>query len=79
MDSPIIPVIIGIIMGLWILVLKARINSLNRVKDLLSGYLTGVLNNDDLIRESLMTISLYYSINIDELTKMLERKKNESK
>ena len=68
-----------IIEAFWILILTLRLNALKKVLDQMSGYLAGIMNNENLIKESLSTISLYYGIEVEDLIDLLERKKNESK
>ena len=79
MDYIAIPIIIFVIETLWILILKLKNNALQKLIHQLTGYLTGILNNDGLIHESLTTIGLYYGMDPDELAELLERKRNGSK
>ena len=72
------PIII-VIEAIWILVLIIRERSIRKVFDQMTGYLAGILNNDNLIKESLSTIALYYGMEVEDLVKLLERNKNESK
>ena len=68
-----------LILAIWMVILYLRIEALKRSLHLLTGYLSAILNNENLISESLTTVALYYGIDVNDLTKMLERKKNESK
>lgn len=72
------PIII-VIEAIWILVLIIRERSIRKVFDQMTGYLAGILNNDNIIKESLSTIALYYGMEVEDLVKLLERNKNESK
>ena len=72
------PIII-VIEVLWILVLYFRINALKRTCDQLSGYLAGILNNDNLVKESIETLSIAFGVDPEKLVVVLERMKNESK
>lgn len=72
------PVVI-VIESLWIFVLLLRVNALKRFSNQMTGYLAGILNNANIIKESLTTLSLHYGIEVEDLVEMLERKQNESK
>ena len=68
-----------VIEAIWIFVLIIRERSIRKVFDQMTGYLAGILNNDNIIKESLSTIALYYGMEVEDLVKLLERNKNESK
>lgn len=71
------PIVI-IVEAIWISVLLIRVSACKKIINQISGYLTGMLNNTNLIKESLMTVALYYDVDFDDLVRFLERKKNES-
>ena len=68
------PVII-VIEAVWLLILMLRLNAYKKLFDQLTGYLAAILNNDNIIKESLTTISLYYGIEFEDLVRILERNK----
>ena len=72
------PIII-VIEALWIFVLNVRLNAYKKSFNQMTGYLAAILNNDNLIKESLTTVALYYNIEFEDLVKLLERNRNESK
>ena len=43
------------------------------------GYLAAITSNENILAESIATISLSYGLEPEELTKILEEKSNESK
>ena len=72
------PIII-IFEALWILILLIRINGLKKFSDQMVGYLAAITSNENILAESLATISLSYGLEPEEAAKILEEKSNESK
>jgi hypothetical protein len=72
------PIII-IFEALWILILLIRINGLKKFSDQMVGYLAAITSNENILAESIATISLSYGLEPEELTKILEEKSNGSK
>lgn len=60
---------------LLIIILAFRLNVFKKSFIQLTGYLAAIMNNSDIMKESLTTIALYYGIEYDDLVKLLERNK----
>lgn len=77
--SDIIAWVLVLVLALWMLVSQWRINVLKKLLNQMTGYLAAIVNNDNMISESLTTVALHYGMDTEDLIGMLERKKNESK
>lgn len=70
------PIII-VIEVFWIVILWLRYRFLRSSYDKMVGFLAAIINNKNIIEESIATIALAYGMSVEDLVKMLEGKKNE--